>query len=104
MSVTPHVPHPLLQEAATALSNVYFWGRHHSMRDSIDERLSLTAGLAEHLAESFDNAAHHRADLDFRNLCSAMTLLHRELQAIDALFGVLCNDKPQQAVNMEVGP
>ena len=104
MSVTPHVPHPLLQEAATALSNVYFFDRHHSLRDSIDERLAMTTGIAQHLAESFENAAHHRTDLDFRNLYSAMTLLHRELQAIDALFDVLCNDKPQQAVNMEVSP
>jgi len=95
---------PLLQKADDAINEVYFLGRHHSLRDSIDERLAMTTGLAQHLAESFDNAAHFRIDLDFRSLCSTMTLLHRELQAIDALFDVLCNDKPQQAVNMEVGP
>ena len=88
----PTTPSPLLQKAAEAINNVYFLGRHHSLRSAIDERLSLTTGLAEHLAESFDNAAHHMDDLDFRNLYSAMTLLHRELQAIAALWGVMCED------------
>jgi hypothetical protein len=96
-SIMPATPSPLLQKAAAALSNIYFYDRYSSLRSAIDERLSLTTGLAEHLAESFDNAAHFRADLDFRNLYSAMTLLHRELQAIDALWGVMCEDAAPKA-------
>jgi hypothetical protein len=96
-SIMPATPSPLLQKAAEAINNVYFLGRHHNLRSAIDERLSLTTGLAEHLAESFDNAARFRADLDFRNLYSAMTLLHRELQAINALWGVICEDAAPKA-------
>jgi hypothetical protein len=97
VSAMPTAMNPLLQKAADAINNVYFLGRHHSLRSAIDERLSLTTGLAEHLAESFDNAAHFRAKLDYRNLYSAMTLLHRELQAIDALWNVMCEDVAPKA-------
>lgn len=66
MSAVTPTPHPLLQECADAISKVYFWDRHHSLRCAIDGRLALTTGLSEHLSESFHNAAVHGGELDLQ--------------------------------------
>lgn len=96
----PTLAWPDLKDMEEALLSVYINRPHPCFIHEVHDRLEWVKDITDHLEQVMGEAAFHRIDFSFQALYGVARLLHREIQAIDALWDELIETQRRQDKNL----